>query len=328
MNRVQKATATLFNRYAQVFRTLREAVRAQRGDNLGGADLRILSFGCSTGAEMLTARAYFPEATILGCDVDEGVLETAAEALREHSGYVFLSEAARIAAFAPYDIVFANSVLCNYPMPEDISDLTPHFPFSRFEELAGMILTALVPGGWFVLYNSNYSFWDLSGVSNFSTVRSPLIEANGFVDRFGRDGKRLTIVTKRLGQRDYDHRLADSAEPLPNFALRDCIFTRGLAVSFEFGGAGGACKGQLILGLDPWSLAQEGRVGAGLYEEIVATEDGPVQRREWRKSTFSGCVEEFGIWETPAGRSLDNADLLYRIKGKRSRLSRFMGRFL
>ena len=74
MEKVQKSTATLCNRYAEVFMALRDSVRLIRGDDLGGTDLRILSFGCSIGAEMLTARTYFPDATILGCDIDEGAL--------------------------------------------------------------------------------------------------------------------------------------------------------------------------------------------------------------------------------------------------------------
>jgi hypothetical protein len=51
----QAASVTRANRYPEIF----AFVRSQLGEDFNG---RILSFGCSTGEELMTLRAYFPHA--------------------------------------------------------------------------------------------------------------------------------------------------------------------------------------------------------------------------------------------------------------------------
>ncbi|MEM6489304.1 MAG: class I SAM-dependent methyltransferase [Pseudomonadota bacterium] len=332
MDRFQQSTATLFNRYAEVFRVLRASVEMAHGPSLRGADLRILSFGCSTGAEMLTARAYFPDATILGCDVDETALGVAAEALEEDGGRVFASDAATIAALAPFDIVLANAVLCVHPLKREIEDLTPMFPHSRFHETVGTLVGALAPTAWLMLCNAAYDLRSVPEAAGLRPIASPLIEANGFVERFDRTGRRLTVVTKHHGQRRYDHRPTPHATEsggLDDRALRDCLYVVGgdpALADPEVGAAAGPLhNGELVLGLDPARYAPEGRVAAGLYGAVVPGALHPLMRREWRKSTVAGEIVALGPWDVPGGRPLPQAHGFVSPPAKASKLMRLFG---
>ncbi len=82
----QKLTNTAPNRYPGIFRTMRARLAETRGPDLGGGDLRILSFGCSAGFEMLSLRSYFPDASIFGCDRSADALDRAKRNLREDAG--------------------------------------------------------------------------------------------------------------------------------------------------------------------------------------------------------------------------------------------------
>ena len=302
LKQAQQSKATFFNRYAEVFRVLQEAVRHAFGPNLGGGVLRILSFGCSNGVEMLTARAYFPDATILGCDTDSNVLREAVRTLRDDNGKVFVSTLEAVRRHGPYDVILANSVLCSHPISESIMNLSEKFPFSQFSDLGEMLVDALVGSGWFVLYNASYSFRDLPGADAFNAIESPMIEANGFVDRFAPDGTRLTRADTVSGQRTYDHRLLGSG--LTDQDLRNVIWTRRSPPPVWPLTNPAGTKGALVLGRDPRPLLAEGRIAAGLYAERFDTPSGPLLRREWRKGTISGKIAHLGSWDTRAGPPL------------------------
>lgn len=304
MGEVQKSTATLFNRYSEVFLALRHSVRLIHGDDLGGADLRILSFGCSIGAEMLTARAYFPDATILGCDINEEALGVAANTLIDDEGQVFRSKPEAIRSFAPYDIILANSVLCLYPLPKGTEKLKDHFPFSLFENLSGVLIDSLSEDGLFALYNTNYRFYDLEMSTDFHSLLTPQIEGNGFVDKFAADGTRLTKATQHQGQRTYSHQVL--GDGLNDNDFRDCIFHRSRKFQQqEKTGVGADDAAQLILGLSPYQL-KEDEIASGLYE--VAHEGG-TRRREWRKKSLDGSIVSLGSWKSMSNLPLLESDL-------------------
>ncbi len=125
----QRIVDTQFSRYPDVFRTLQARVAEKHGPGLGGGGLRILSFGCSAGLEMQSIRCYFPDAALFGCDVDVEVLSRARKALRkDRNARLFLSTPENIAAFGPYDIVMALSVLCRYPLSRSAPTSTRSFP--------------------------------------------------------------------------------------------------------------------------------------------------------------------------------------------------------
>ena len=217
----QRITSTDFNRYPGIFRTMQALMRERHGPGLSGSRLRILSFGCSEGHEMQSIRCYFPHAFIYGCDVNRQVLRKARKALaNDRFAHVFLSEEKSIVENGPYDLVFAMSVFCQYPQSKKVDNIDPIFPFAKFKELAGLLCRNLTPGGVFCLMNSSYLFRDLDPGEAFRAIRSPLQAGNGFIDKFARNGARLT--TSFGSRKMYSHRR--EAPGIDDDDLIDCMF--------------------------------------------------------------------------------------------------------
>jgi len=298
----QHLTNTAPNRYPDVFRTLRARIEQVRGSDLGQGDLRVLSFGCSVGFEMKTLRAYFPDASIFGCDTSLQALERAKRNLREDPGIVFFSTPEAVKAFGPFDIILAMSVLCQFPASTGVDNLTPVFPFRVFEALSTSLADNLRPGGQLSLVNANYLFSALDAASQFRPLRSPLIHSNGFVDKFEADGRRLTSIFRRKAL--FSHRPAGPG--LRDEDLRDCIFEKSggdsapLDVAFlQTEAPAGVAFGAPVIaeGMDAEAAAREGIVAAHREEAFGSDADGRLwMRSEWRKATLAATVAGFGRW--------------------------------
>ena len=298
----QHLTNTAPNRYPDVFRTLRARVEQVRSSDLGQGDLRILSFGCSVGFEMKTLRAYFPDASIFGCDTSLEALHRARRNLREDPGIVFVSSPQAVDAFGPFDIVLAMSVLCQFPASTGVDNLTSLFPFRTFAMLSANLARNLRPGGHFCLVNANYLFSALDEAAQFRPLRSPLIHSNGFVDKFAADGRRLTKI--------YRHKSLSSHSPvgagLRDDDLRDCIFEKSgtdagpLDMAFLQAQAppGVVFSAPVIAdGMDAESAARERTIAAHREEAYGADGEGRLwMRSEWRKATLAATVAGFGQW--------------------------------
>ena len=60
----QTTSLTYMDRYPTIFSACRDYFDGKK-------DLKILSYGCSTGEEVLTLRRYFPDAHIIGADINK-----------------------------------------------------------------------------------------------------------------------------------------------------------------------------------------------------------------------------------------------------------------
>jgi SAM-dependent methyltransferase len=148
-------------------------------------NLSILSFGCSTGEELVTLRALFPGATLFGCDVDWHNLQ-AARALVGDSATVFESRGDAVAEHGPYDAIICNSVLMR---PGGIEG-------AQWIDVVAMLDDALRPGGILQVINSNIPFRYHPLARSYEALRSPLILGPHFADQFDLAGRRLcTAVT-------------------------------------------------------------------------------------------------------------------------------------
>lgn len=68
-NRVQQTTPlTAMNRYPAIFSACKSYLKDKD-------DVKILSYGCSTGEEVVTLREYFKDATIVGAEINSHSLE-------------------------------------------------------------------------------------------------------------------------------------------------------------------------------------------------------------------------------------------------------------
>lgn len=200
ISRHQTNTATELDRYPRIFRRVREHFLSLPDQG----QLNILSFGCSSGEEVETlSRFYFPNARILGLDVNEQVLNQARERGLDPTLVRFeLSSKAALAENGPFDIIFAMSVFCLWPDTQGKANITDLYTFDKFVEGVSLLHSHLEIGGLLVVVNANYRFKDLPFAGQYSSL-DVNIPASGFVEQFDRDGNRIH-------------------EPIPP----DCIFRR------------------------------------------------------------------------------------------------------
>lgn len=101
-NRVQQTTQmTWYNRYPEVFQVCKGYF-----DEKDRKDIQILSYGCCTGEEVVTLRNYFPEASIVGAEINQRSLEICRERKLDDKIKFILSSPKNIMEHGPYDAVF------------------------------------------------------------------------------------------------------------------------------------------------------------------------------------------------------------------------------
>ena len=185
----QVSHATWEDRYPEVF----ESVSVLLGKR---DDLRILSFGCSTGEEVRTLARLFPGAEIVGADISERTLRKASAACRDLPQCSFVNPSrTSLGSLGPFDVAFAMSVLCKHPQTELSEDISAIYPFREFESSCDELASLLKSMGLLVIYNSNYRFTDTPVSRSFARIESIAIPDSGFVVKFDPDGRRSTGET-------------------------------------------------------------------------------------------------------------------------------------
>jgi hypothetical protein len=176
----QFSAVTAFDRYPTLFTALAGRIRPRR----------LLSFGCSTGEECATARTYWPNAEVVGVDVNE---ESLAAARCRVPGVRFL-QARLLPDLGRFDLVLALSVLCRHRDTKDQTDISAIYPFQMFAEAVGRLVAAVASRGVLVVVNANYRFEDTTHATDFR----PLVDEtftdevhHARVRRFGPDGHLL-----------------------------------------------------------------------------------------------------------------------------------------
>jgi hypothetical protein len=182
---LQPNNTTEIDRYPEIF----AAARASLGDSQA---LRLLSFGCSTGEEAITLRKYFPEAQIVGCDINQNNLDICNEKITDQNTRFIKSTPEELSACAPFDAIFCMAVLVRNdaynPKVTDISDL---FPFKKFDKYIDMLNSHLKPQGLQVIYFTNFRFRDASVYPGYTVVDfdTSFTTDNPISPKFGTDNK-------------------------------------------------------------------------------------------------------------------------------------------
>lgn len=156
------------NRYPEIFDFVQSALPSPE---------RVLSFGCSSGEELLTLKSRFPEAQLFGTELSTEMLQRA----------VSLVPSARIAHSldefsGQFDLIFAMSVLCRWPEPHPQGPL----PYSDFEDAVHGLAGRVRAGGYLVIANASYNANPVLEELSFSPAHEDL--PTGFVTMRERDG--------------------------------------------------------------------------------------------------------------------------------------------
>lgn len=178
----QTTPLTYMNRYPKIFTACREYF----GDK---KDLKILSFGCSTGEEVLTLRSYFPNAYIVGADINKRSI-TICKKLPVDDNITFVhSSYSEIQKHGPFDAVFCMAVLQRKPhyiVAKGISSLKKIYPFEKFEKQVIELDELIKEQGLLTVHFTQYSLRDTSvafkyealGNYNQNDYRSPVFDKN------------------------------------------------------------------------------------------------------------------------------------------------------
>lgn len=148
-----------------------------------------MSFGCSDGTECHTLRTYFPEAEIVGIEINKKMLN---RAIKENNdkNIKFYGEIGEF--YGKFDLIFCMSVLCRHPETYSLFDCSSQYSFEDFEFFLKTVIDRLKINGGIVIYNSNFIFSDSKYSENFVALPSCDQHGSGFVIKFDKYNKRLT----------------------------------------------------------------------------------------------------------------------------------------
>ena len=177
---------TLDNRYPRIF----EFVQAALGT---ASEIRILSYGCSTGDEVFSLRRYFPQAIIKGIDINPGNIAVCRDRLKQSPDARIAFAMANSTANEPsdsYDAIFAMAVLRHGSLGLPGTTRCDHLiHFEDFARAVADFERCLKPGGLLIISHSNFRLCDAPIASAFETILQ--ISANQTTPLFGPDNRLL-----------------------------------------------------------------------------------------------------------------------------------------
>jgi len=131
---------------------------------------RILSFGCSTGEELLSLRRHFPEAEIVGVEINPRSRRLAKKRLA-HDGQVTVIRPWEI--IGSFDVVFALAVLQREPhrvAETDMTNIAGHYPFAKFDAAVTHLVHLLRPSGLLGVMHAHYRVEDSSAAAELEPI--------------------------------------------------------------------------------------------------------------------------------------------------------------
>ena len=174
---------------------------------------QLLSWGCSTGAELLALHAAVPHAKITGVDINPRSLVLAARAIGgiPEITLVQSGDPAELAGQS-FDAVLCLAVLRHARLEEERPlTSTATLPFAQAERFVEALCALVRPGGVLALWNVHFRLADMKVASDFPTVLELAKGAMANQPLYGSDDKRLDQdVCKAAVYRRSEARSADN----------------------------------------------------------------------------------------------------------------------
>ena len=139
-----------------------------------GPACRLLSFGCSTGEEVESLAGRWPQAAIVGVDINPWCVR---ECRRRYgkNGFTFLNRAdAAFEALAPFDAIFCLAVLQrpgNWGTPDNT--VVRGHTFAQFAGEIAVLDGHLKAGGLLAIDNADFRFIDTAAATRYVPLDSP-----------------------------------------------------------------------------------------------------------------------------------------------------------
>lgn len=183
----QVAARTRMDRYPEIFALCRDHFGRE-------ARIDILSFGCSTGEEVLTLRHYFPDARIVGAEINPHSLSVC-HGLTVDDRIAFIrSDPDLIESRGPFDLIFCMAVLQRDPQlvtRKNVRSLRRVYMFDKFDQQLQQIDRWLRMNGVLVLHHAHYLLSDSSVASRYA----PLPSAAHLVERYAKFGRDSELIS-------------------------------------------------------------------------------------------------------------------------------------
>jgi 2-polyprenyl-3-methyl-5-hydroxy-6-metoxy-1,4-benzoquinol methylase len=184
----QPFNTTSPNRYPAIFRCVQTALGA---DN----EIRILSFGCSTGDEVFSLRHYFPRASIKGIDINPANIAVCKQRNNDAAIEFQTANSTSMEPTGGYDAIFCMAVLRHGGLAEPGIARCDHL--LRFDDFAKTIAEfdrCLKPGGVLAIRHSNFRFADTPTSRNYEMIMRGGV-SHPLTPVFGPDNVRLPDAT-------------------------------------------------------------------------------------------------------------------------------------
>ena len=134
-------------------------------------NLKILSFGCSTGEEVFTLNQYFPNADIVGVDINKKNIKKALQNNTTQKNTFSYEIESTLNENKPFDIIFVLAVLQRTEnRDESIFDSSMIYPFEKFNTKIEELDYFLKKGGLFVIDQADYFFEDCKVSSKYEII--------------------------------------------------------------------------------------------------------------------------------------------------------------
>jgi len=166
-NLFQPYTTTSANRYPEELAVVAGSLATDQPS--------ILSFGCSTGEELLSLRATFPSAAIHGIDVNPLAVRKARRRVAGDAATT-VSRGGE-APDGEYDLVLALAVFRHAALNDAPPSCAGVLAFADFERTVTGLAHAVRPGGLLVIRHANFRFTDTAVAGDFEAVRTGFASA-------------------------------------------------------------------------------------------------------------------------------------------------------
>jgi SAM-dependent methyltransferase len=188
----QPFSDTKADRYPGIFRFVQSELGTQ-------SNVRILSFGCSTGEEAFSLRNYFPKALIKGIDINPGNIAVCRRRLRRAPDGAMsfaVADSTRAETAAAYDAIFAMAVLRHGGLGAPGVTRCDHLiRFQNFAATVADFARCLKPSGLLVIRHSNFRFCDTPTAAAFDTIlKVDLAKGGQRTPLFGPDDRLLDVA--------------------------------------------------------------------------------------------------------------------------------------
>lgn len=169
----QDVSLSRMDRYGPLFRSVRDLLAGRAAPN-------ILSYGCAAGEEVVSLRRHFPDAMLVGAEINPVLLRACQRLPADPRRRFIRSTPENIAEHGPYDAIFAMAVFTRRPTEVEaraMPNIANHYPFAKFAEGIALLAGQLAPGGLLIVEHALYRVEDaiadlpLTPVLNAASLR-------------------------------------------------------------------------------------------------------------------------------------------------------------